>query len=115
MPLDTADDICEERVLVKFAALPVNPIKRRPSSSFVRATMPSSLISRRKLTSTSSAEEAPVDVVTFTACTSVIWSSDVTNDKTFWITCLMTVAMVLVNVFVVKPPSRMELSRYTKR
>ena len=108
LPLVTAEVICEDMALVKFAALPVNAVKRRPASSSVRATMPSSLISRVNLTSTSFVQEASVDVVTFVAYTFVIWSADVTNDKDFWSTCLMTVASLLVNVLGVKPHSRME-------
>ena len=115
LPLVTADDICEDKLLVKFAALPLNAVKRRPSSSLLRATMPSRRISRRNITSTSFVEEAPVDVVTFAACTSVTWSTDVTNDRTFTTTCLMTVAMVSVNVLGVKPPRRMCDSSVTKR
>ena len=73
LPLVTADDICEDKALDKFAALPTNPavVRRRPSSSCVRATTPSSRISRRNFTSTSFKEEAPVDVVAFTAWTLV--------------------------------------------
>ena len=112
LPLDTADDICDEKLLVMFASLPLNVDKRRPSSPCERATKRSRRISRRKCTSTSVTEDEPT-VVTFSACTFVISSVVVTNDMTRTRTFLMTDAMLSVNVLGVNPPSRMDDSRCT--
>ena len=112
LPLDTAEDICDEKLLVMFASLPLNVDKRRPSSPCERATKRSRRISRRKCTSTSVTEDEPT-VVTFSACTFVISSVVVTNDMTRTRTFLMTDAMLSVNVLGVNPPSRMDDSRCT--
>ena len=73
LPLDAADEICEENELVRLAELPsYSYVSRRRSSSLVRATTPS----RRTLSvkRTSTAVTTPDASVIFSARTIVTWA-----------------------------------------